>query len=146
MDEVRGPLVPDVAKLLDLGEDHVREAFAVKGRLMSHWRPSGSIPSQKPRACCSRTSQKVVALERAKTPVPHEEAQKRADSSPSAFVLEPKQVREYPDGSLAASVLGFLRAWEGDGNYGVEQYYEPELKGVDGTWEGLDDAWGVQIS
>ena len=39
-----------------------------------------------------------------------EQARRVAALAPGAFVLEPKYVREYPDGSLAAPILGSVRA------------------------------------
>lgn len=39
--------------------------------------------------------------------------------------------RYYPQGDLAASVIGFTN-YDGDGWYGVEAYYDNELSGVDG--------------
>lgn len=39
--------------------------------------------------------------------------------------------RYYPQGELAAAVIGFTN-YEGDGVYGVESYYNDYLKGVDG--------------
>lgn len=116
----RGSLAPQVAELLGLEQDRVRDALGTRG-------------------------QPYVSLETSKF-YPYTQAHRLAALSPVAFVLEPKYVREYPDGALAASVLGFLSAWGGKGNYGVEQFYEDVLRGADGTWEGLDDAWGVQIS
>lgn len=39
--------------------------------------------------------------------------------------------RDYPNGSLASSVIGFTN-YDGDGVYGVEAYYDEYLQGVDG--------------
>jgi stage V sporulation protein D (sporulation-specific penicillin-binding protein) len=53
----------------------------------------------------------------------------------SGLILEPEQVRLYPqagggpDTSLAAHVLGFVNR-EGTGQYGVEQFYQPQLSGT----------------
>jgi cell division protein FtsI (penicillin-binding protein 3) len=117
--EERESLVPLVAELLDLDQNQVRSALATKG-------------------------QAYVPLEIVKL-YSFEQAHALSALSPAAFVLEPKFVRAYPDETLAASILGFLSAWKSEGNYGLEQYYERELKGVEGTWQGLDDAWGAQI-
>ena len=59
-------------------------------------------------------------------------------SAPTAFglILEPVQVRQYPqpggapNTTLAAHLLGFVNA-EGQGQYGVEQYYQAQLAGKD---------------
>ncbi|MCD6518411.1 MAG: penicillin-binding protein 2, partial [Anaerolineae bacterium] len=61
-----------------------------------------------------------------------------------AFNVEPKFRRLYPNGELAAHVLGFV-GHEGRGEYGVEQYYEQELRGSDGQWGGIQGPWGEQI-
>lgn len=50
--------------------------------------------------------------------------------------LKKEFVRTYPEGSLAAHVIGFVGG-EGSGQYGVEQYYEERLRGKEGTREGL---------
>ena len=61
-----------------------------------------------------------------------------------AFRLEPAFSRIYPDGELAAHVLGFVNL-EGQANYGLEQYYDRQLQGVEGTWRGISDSLGEQI-
>ncbi len=45
-------------------------------------------------------------------------------------------VRSYPEGELAAHIIGFVGG-EGVGQYGVEQYYEDKLKGQEGVREGF---------
>ena len=53
----------------------------------------------------------------------------------SGVVLEPEEVRVYPqpgggpDTSLAAQLLGFVNR-DGQGQYGVEQYYQDQLSGL----------------
>jgi stage V sporulation protein D (sporulation-specific penicillin-binding protein) len=54
-------------------------------------------------------------------------------------------VRNYPEGSLAAHVLGFVGG-EKIGQYGVEQYYEDKISGRMGVVEGLRSAWGFLIT
>ena len=39
--------------------------------------------------------------------------------------------RTYPQGSLAAQILGFVDD-EGNGKYGIEQYLDTQLKGKNG--------------
>ncbi len=55
----------------------------------------------------------------------------------SAFRLEVRFRRVYPNESLAASVLGFIGLEKGEAQYGLEQYYDNELKGVEGNWYGV---------
>lgn len=49
--------------------------------------------------------------------------------------------RDYPNDSLAASVIGFTN-FDGDGVYGVEAYYDDYLQGVDGKIVTARDASG----
>ena len=46
--------------------------------------------------------------------------------------LDPRPGRYYPEGTLAANVLGFVDG-EQHGFYGVEQQYDSRLRGTDGT-------------
>ncbi|PJC47614.1 MAG: hypothetical protein CO034_01885 [Parcubacteria group bacterium CG_4_9_14_0_2_um_filter_35_11] len=52
--------------------------------------------------------------------------------------------RYYPQEEVAAHVIGFLNK-EKVGQYGVEEYYNKELKGLDGFWRGIVDAKGRKI-
>lgn len=61
-----------------------------------------------------------------------------------AFVTTAQFSRRYPDGSLAASVLGFL-FHDGSGQYGLEQLYDKILRGVDGNWSAISDPWGNPV-
>ncbi len=49
--------------------------------------------------------------------------------------------RTYPEGSMAAQVLGFVNG-EGNGQYGVEGYYDDYLQGVAANVVGERDGWG----
>ena len=53
----------------------------------------------------------------------------------------PNTKRDYPNESLAASVIGFTN-YDGDGVYGVEAYYDDYLQGVDGKIVTARDANG----
>ncbi len=53
------------------------------------------------------------------------------------FLAKPR--RQYPGGSLAAHVLGFVNA-DRQGAYGIEQYYNDFLRGRDGETIGESDA------
>jgi len=48
--------------------------------------------------------------------------------------VEPRPKRVYPQGTLAAHVLGFVNA-DGEGNYGLEGHYDGLLKGEEGGRE-----------
>ena len=58
-----------------------------------------------------------------------------------SIFTEPNTKREYPNESLAASVIGFTN-YDGDGVYGVEAYYDEYLQGVDGKIVTARDASG----
>ena len=52
--------------------------------------------------------------------------------------------RTYPQGALAAQVLGFVDD-EGNGRYGVEEALNSELRGRDGLLKAITDASGVPL-
>ncbi len=52
--------------------------------------------------------------------------------------------RTYPQGSLAAQVLGFVND-EGTGSYGIEQYLDSQLRGKPGLLKAITDAAGVPL-
>ncbi|MCH5348326.1 MAG: PASTA domain-containing protein [Oscillospiraceae bacterium] len=52
--------------------------------------------------------------------------------------------RYYPQGELAAAVIGFTN-YDGDGIYGVESYYNDYLKGVDGKIISATDGMGNEM-
>lgn len=53
--------------------------------------------------------------------------------------------RTYPQGSLAAQVLGFVND-EGDGQYGIEESLNDKLKGKPGELKAITDAQGVPLA
>jgi len=53
--------------------------------------------------------------------------------------------RTYPQGSLAAQVLGFVND-DGQGRYGVEQALNNQLKGAPGELKAITDASGVPLA
>ena len=59
--------------------------------------------------------------------------------------LEEENVRYYPEGELAATILGFVNA-EDEGQYGLEGFYNAELKGEKGILLGEKDLKGRVIS
>jgi len=71
-------------------------------------------------------------------------AQQVEDLDVSAFSLETRFRRVYPDGPLAASVVGFVDL-QGQAQYGLERYYDRQLRGQDGVWRGITDSWGEPI-
>ncbi len=62
--------------------------------------------------------------------------------------FEDRQVRFYPEASMAAKVLGFVgKDTNGDakGYFGLEGYYDRQLRGKTGTAFQIRDAWGNPI-
>lgn len=53
--------------------------------------------------------------------------------------------RTYPQGTLAASLLGFVNS-EGKGQYGLEEYYNDELGGKAGFMKAITDRNGVPLA
>ena len=58
--------------------------------------------------------------------------------------LEKDTKRYYPFGDFLANVLGYVDN-KGDPFYGIEQYFNDQLKGQDGTIVGRSSAWMGQI-
>ena len=58
--------------------------------------------------------------------------------------MEPDVKRIYPAGSLASQLLGFTN-YNGDGNYGLEQYYNKALTGQPGQLRAERDGLGNEI-
>ena len=49
------------------------------------------------------------------------------------WIVEKKSTRYYPEKTLGSQVLGFVSKNEGIGKYGIERYYNEQLKGQDGV-------------
>jgi stage V sporulation protein D (sporulation-specific penicillin-binding protein) len=58
--------------------------------------------------------------------------------------LESIPQREYPEGRLASHVMGFVNT-EGEGQYGVEQFYDKILAGKSGSLKSLSTADGSPL-
>ena len=59
--------------------------------------------------------------------------------------LKEVSVRSYPQGSVAAHVLGFVND-DGDGQYGIEEYYNEALSGESGQKKIITDVNGVPLA
>lgn len=69
------------------------------------------------------------------------EGEEVANLKIKGITIMPENVRMYPAKELAAQVLGFVDA-DGNGHYGVEGFYNSELRGVAGTATGSKDTKG----
>ena len=74
-----------------------------------------------------------------------DDATKIKDGNLAGVFVMPEYSRDYPEGSLAAQVLGFVND-EGNGNYGIEGHYNNELQGKEGNVIGEKDTLGRVIS
>jgi stage V sporulation protein D (sporulation-specific penicillin-binding protein) len=63
----------------------------------------------------------------------------------SGVGLQEQNYRNYPQGSLAAQLLGFVNN-DGKGTYGIEQALNKELAGSDGELKAITDAAGVPLA
>ncbi len=77
--------------------------------------------------------------------VDKEIAQKIVDATLAGIIVSPEYNRYYPESSLASQVLGFVD-FENKGRYGVEGYYDQELRGFGGTITAEKDNKGRFIS
>lgn len=59
-------------------------------------------------------------------------------------VVVPKSVRQYPEKNMASQILGFVN-FDSEGSYGIERYYDNELKGIPGVIYGVKDTHGRVI-
>jgi stage V sporulation protein D (sporulation-specific penicillin-binding protein) len=59
--------------------------------------------------------------------------------------LQEQNYRNYPQGSLASQLLGFVNN-DGNGTYGIEQALNKELAGTDGELKAITDAAGVPLA
>jgi len=69
------------------------------------------------------------------------DGQKVADLKLQGVLVVPESIRLYPEGQLASQVLGFVDA-AGTGHYGIEGYYNDQLKGIGGEIYGQKDTQG----
>ena len=79
-----------------------------------------------PAPALSETFQSDARYVQIANDVPYEVGQQIAALGSNAFVLDPVRRRAYPEGTLAAQLLGFT-SFEGQGQNGVELYYNDLL-------------------
>lgn len=67
---------------------------------------------------------------------------------PDGFFLEEELRRIYPHKNVGAHLVGFVskETDKEEGKYGLEKYYEEELAGVKGFWEGAKAASGFWVA
>ncbi len=77
--------------------------------------------------------------------VPRTAAKEIADEGISGVWFQMNNMRVYPEGTLAAELLGFVNA-DGIGQYGVEGSLNEDLKGKDGLLKSISDVNNVALS
>jgi stage V sporulation protein D (sporulation-specific penicillin-binding protein) len=73
------------------------------------------------------------------------QSQKLLDFKMPGIGTQAQNYRTYPQGSLAAQLLGFVNG-EGKGTYGLEQALNKQLAGTPGTLKAITDAAGVPLA
>jgi cell division protein FtsI/penicillin-binding protein 2 len=76
--------------------------------------------------------------------VPSDIAKKISDLKIAGIGMKDVDYRTYPEGSLAAQVLGFVNT-DGEGQYGIEGYLNDQLGGTPGQLSGKTDTHGIPI-
>ena len=74
-----------------------------------------------------------------------EQASEIKDADLYGLGLQANTQRVYPEGTLAAQVLGFVN-YDGEGQYGVEQYYNDELSGTPGVLQTITDVSKIPLT
>lgn len=77
--------------------------------------------------------------------LPEEQKKKIAALKLPGVGTQAENYRTYPQGSLAAQILGFVNN-EGKGTYGVEQALDEQLTGTPGRLKAITDAAGVPLA
>lgn len=74
-----------------------------------------------------------------------EQAGKIKDANLYGLGLQADTQRVYPEGALAAQVLGFVNN-DGEGQYGVEQYFNKQLSGTPGVLQSVTDVSQIPLT
>ena len=72
-------------------------------------------------------------------------ANKIREQGISGVGIADESYRVYPQGNLGAQTLGFVND-EGSGQYGLEEFLNSDLSGVDGRYEAVTDVHGIPLS
>lgn len=77
--------------------------------------------------------------------VSYEDLQKIKDANLKGIFWQDEQVRYYPEKTLASQVLGYVDS-EGNGKYGLEQYFDDILSGTPGLLKSETDTENQRIA
>lgn len=79
------------------------------------------------------------------TKVPYQQAQKMQAQHLQGLGFTAESARVYPEGQLAAQVLGFVND-QGQGQYGIEQAMNAQLSGTNGLLQSVTDVSDVPLT
>ncbi len=99
-------------------------------------------------ALLERLSKKNDSYEVITKRVQPEQAEKIAELKLEGVFFEDERRRIYPHGKLGAHLLGFVSKEkdEEEGRYGIERFYEKDLAGAKGVFEGVKGASGFWVA
>ncbi len=90
------------------------------------------VEPEKVRSCCTnRKSQYEIIKKNVEKTVAQKVEEYLSEEGLDGIRCEPATKRFYPQGALAANVIGHM-SFDGDGIYGLEAYYDDVLRGIDG--------------
>jgi len=136
------PLATNVTLFaLQVVPSQIKRPELVASKLMPFLSGSGIEESD----LITKLSSKAKYLPPIKRKIEEKEAQQIADLDLAGVYLAPEQYRYYPEGTMAAQVLGFVNR-DGKGQYGVEGYLDKQLGGKAGLLEAEQDTFGQQIA
>ena len=81
--------------------------------------------------CTNKESRYEIIKKNVEKSLATEIEQYLTDEGLDGVRCEPSSKRFYPQGALASNVIGHL-SYDGDGIYGLEAYYDDDLRGIDG--------------
>lgn len=89
-------------------------------------------------------NQYEVLQTKVESPVADKITEFTSENKITCIRLEEDTKRYYPQNELAASVIGFVNI-DGEGQYGIESYYDEELSGIPGKVISAKDAHGDEM-
>jgi stage V sporulation protein D (sporulation-specific penicillin-binding protein) len=89
-------------------------------------------------------NQYEVLQTKVESPVADKITEFTSENKITCISLQEDTKRYYPQNELAASVIGFVNS-DGDGQYGIESYYNEELSGIPGKVISAKDAKGDEM-
>ena len=102
---------------------------------------TGADKTEYAKAMKTKNSRYVVLARR----LSEEQKKQISDLKLPGVGTQAQQYRTYPQGSLAAQVLGFVNN-DGQGTYGIEQALDKTLMGTPGKLKAITDAQGVPLA